>query len=593
MALRVVCGGLRELHGVIMQEPKAQGPPVSRRRLLKTTAGAAAGSIAVGAGGVLPKDRQAVGNADAIACGGVCIGAIAVGGAAVVGWALREYEVIGADTPPEGLTADGLRNDIYDSLRTRQSTNKSTFVDNRNIVDAGLKNTLYGKGKLAAIKALNDQKSESEVVAAASNAADSHASVVINNLFKSWNESVREVRSLVTAQENHPDVSNFVGTATEGGSAGSIDSSSIDPNASSEHTLPDGTTITVERLKLTSGSHTRTWSPLYKDFYQIGGSYHITVQRTDPEPILMCSYGPWHDIYSTLDNALSQAKTGLNQWTTEVYGKVQSGDLSTSDLMTADELAAIAADEESYNQAVADLMALNISINLEREAEIKLPNSNTTLFGSLGVTGDKTLNAGTTIDPSTVSEDYYLTYDVSEATGTWTEFKSAVDGGVVSLTAEPHPSTLFSIETAAQETAQVASSDFAAQGDGTWTADISSQVETAITTIDAIKFYSESDKTQMETILLDEPFKIVKFTDSSGESVDSASFSAPSEAHNDSNYLTEEEWKQREEQYREQIQKYEAASAGGGVAVGDLGPKSIVGGVVALAVTGAGFSLLS
>ena len=61
-----------------------------------------------------------VGDAEAIACGGLCLGAAAVGAGIAVGWALREYEVIGADTPADGLSGDALRNEIVNTVQSRQ-----------------------------------------------------------------------------------------------------------------------------------------------------------------------------------------------------------------------------------------------------------------------------------------------------------------------------------------------------------------------------------------------------------------------------------------------------------------------------------------
>ncbi|OYR59145.1 hypothetical protein DJ71_25355, partial [Halorubrum sp. E3] len=52
-----------------------------------------------------------------------------------LGWALREYEVLGSDSPAEGLTADALEQQANQTSLTRQSTNASTIVDNGTILD--------------------------------------------------------------------------------------------------------------------------------------------------------------------------------------------------------------------------------------------------------------------------------------------------------------------------------------------------------------------------------------------------------------------------------------------------------------------------
>ena len=65
------------------------------------------------------------------------VGALLAAGASVsLGWSLREYEVIGTDAPPEGLTAGALKQQIYQTAKTRKSTNASTILDNQNILEA-------------------------------------------------------------------------------------------------------------------------------------------------------------------------------------------------------------------------------------------------------------------------------------------------------------------------------------------------------------------------------------------------------------------------------------------------------------------------
>ncbi|WP_324666276.1 twin-arginine translocation signal domain-containing protein [Haloarcula sediminis] len=572
---------------------QAHGPTLSRRGLLKTVGAAGTAAVAPAA-----LDGGPVGEAEALPCGGVCVGAAVVGGAAAVGWALREYEVVGADDPAEGLTADSLKNQIHNTVQTRKSTNASTFVDNRNIISSGYQNTLYGKGKMAALSALNNQESESAVLAAAKDAAEAHATTIEKNLLKSWNESVSELFNLYSAASNHSELTanNIINNQrnTSGGSYPDVPDSGqiIDPMDTASVDMPDGSTFTVNQIE-TGGSNVSHYDPTQitvSEFDDI--AVRVTAGQGEIDYLI---FSEWNSLYSTLTAKLSEVKTGLDTWVTNVYSEVQAGTLEPGELLTSDELANITTDKEGYNQAIADLMALNIPINLEREAEITIDSTDTTLYGSLGVTAETTLNAGDSINPSNDSKDYYLTYDVSEANGNWSAYEEAVDGGTVTFTEEPHPSTLYGIETGAQETAELASSDFSDQGDGTWTADITDQVETAITTITAVQFYSEREKTKNVTVLLDEPFTIESFTDSDGEEVDSAEYSKTSKAQTDDNYLTEEEWKQREEKYKEQIDKYEESqnSSGPGVSIGDFSPQQMISGALVLGLTALGINTLS
>jgi len=570
-------------------QPIAHGPRFTRRGLLKTVG--AAGTAAVAPVALDGTGADPVGDADALPCGGICVGAAVVGGAAALGWALREYEVVGADDPPTGLTASALEQRIHETARTRQSTNASTFVDNKNILD-GAKNVAYADAKIAAIEALNNQLTEQEVQDAATAAVDDYGTTIKSNFLKGWNESVAELESLFTALSSHADAN---GDMIEGYSADTTDafpSHDLSGGGSLEFpttavNLPDGTDFTLTRISEGSlGGSRHAWDPINSDQTDM---WIEIAENSDFDSMYYLRHVTWNDLWSKIESVVDDVRNGIITWVGEVYSQVQSGELDTADLLTPAELAELTSSEEStMNQALADLMALNIPVNLDREAEINLTQSNTTLYGSIGVTGEQTLNAGTTIDPSTDSHSYYFSYDVSDSHGTWDAYEEAVDGGVVTFTSEPHPSMTYALETGAQETATVKTSDFTDNGDGTWSVDISSQVETAITTVTSVQFYSESDETQMETVLLDEPFEIVTFADGEGTEHDSATYSAPSEPETDNNYITQEEWEQREQKYKEQIDKYEqAANSGGGgsISFGDFGPEGMVGGAVALVLT--------
>ena len=563
------------------------GPSMTRRTALKTlAAGGTAAAVGTGAGG----DQLApVGDAEAIACGGLCLGAAAVGAGIAVGWALREYEVIGADTPADGLSGDALRNEIVNTVQSRKSTNASTILDNRNILKAGLKNTAYGDGKLAAIQALNNESQKSTVQTAATDAVDAYEETVITNFFRSWNEAANEAMALGTAADQHADVDvgylqpwrdNFVSIRTIRWDPANFLSDGSLPYAPASdtqtYTFANGNTFTVDSIvfQLMNIERDGSSSMNYNEFSinPLGDAEFSPIDMkyllTDGGSLQYMDAEPWANALSELETAFQNARDGLILWVDNVYSQVQAGELNTDELLTSRELAAMTADQEGYNQAIADLMALNISVNLEREAEIHLPNDDVTLYGSLGTTGDTTLSVGT-VDPSADSFSYYFSYDVSQGSGTWSDYNTGIDGGVVTFTSEPWESTEYAIDTSAGETATVSASAFTDQGDGTWTVDVSDQLETAITNIDQVLVHSANTETQYETVQLTETFEIVTFTDSEGNEYDSADHTS-SQPHTDTNYITQEEWDQRENRYQELIDKYEESQNDGGGAGGFL-----------------------
>jgi hypothetical protein len=250
----------------------------------------------------------------------------------------------------------------------------------------------------------------------------------------------------------------------------------------------------------------------------------------------------------------------------KVYGQIQEGELETEDLLTPRELANLTADREQFNQAVADLLALNIPVDLEREAEIRLENVNATVFGSLAVTSqpEDGITAGETIDPANREEDYYLTYDVSEGQGSWSGYQEGVDGGVITFTQEPLPLLLYRIETATGETVEVTTDQFTNQEDSEqWTVDVSDQLENPITSIESVEFFAQTEETTYRTVQLREPFTVVTFRNSEGEEVEQASFTQTT-PQTDENYITEQEWQEMRDRQEQLIEKYDQSKNQGG-----------------------------
>jgi len=303
----------------------------------------------------------------------------------------------------------------------------------------------------------------------------------------------------------------------------------------------------------------------------------------------------WSGILSDIEDAFQKVNGGLSTWVSGVYGDVQAGSLDTSDLLTPREQAKLTADDEDFPQAIADLQALNISVDLEREAEVYIPDVDATIFGQLGYTGDTQLEVGT-VDPNATDSEtgdpiypgsFYFTYDISRGEGTWAEYNGGIDGGNLTFTAEPYENTLYRVQTSADETAEVTADDFEDNGDGTWAADLTDQLDNAITNADEIKFYSETGDTQYETIRLKDSFEIKSFTDSDGNQYNSSAF-ARSEPQDDTNYISEEEWKAQQERHEELIQKYEESQDESGAGLiqrlqgGAIPPEGIVVGIAAI-----------
>lgn len=576
----------------------------TRRGVIHATAvgvGAAAGIGAVGSpvGMVEAVDWKKIGTQVALA---------AVSPPVALGWALREYEILGSDSPAEGLTPDALKQKFYQAARTRASENASTIVDNQNILK-GVENTAYTEAKKEAIEELNAGSTESDVLNAATGAIDSYETTIRSNFLKSWNESVNELNAFSDAFASQPDAElrDVIGLVNLGTSYSEANSWANSFQTSDELlTMPDGTEFRLKELglKVKNGydnTGTTWWDPIGQSENADGAvgseigtrSYTLdTVVRVayDGTSADYMDFGTWNQIYTGIDTTFQNVRDGIETWVSSVYGEVQSGEIEISELITPSDRAAMLSDDETEARAIADLAALNIPIDPEREATVTITETSATLSGTIGLTdeSDGPIESGTTYDPSTFNGDVYFTADVSQITGTWDAYETGVDGGTITLTAEPYEGTVLDVTTTAGETVSVPTGDWADNGDGTWSYDASEDLETTITEVDSVSYGSASDETQYETLNLSKEFTVDSIVNrQTGEEESSASFES-SEPQTDSNYITQEEWSQIEEQNQELIDKYEHSQNTGGAGGGFFEGESPNIGLIAAVVGGAG-----
>jgi len=511
---------------------------------------------------------------------GLAVGAVLAAGASVsLGWALREYEVIGSDDTPEGLTGDTLKQQVYQTAKTRKSTNASTIIDNRNILD-GLEHTAYVEAKISAIERLNAGVSESEVQTAAQYAVSAYLSTVQSNLLKSWNESVREFYSLRSALESHPDV-DADAVLDSDLTAGTINGDPVVygpffDKKTRDITLFDGSTFSLDSVEGQMYSTTELVGAdpinLNRHDETLDDNFNVIVSNPDGGNVKYLDGPSWKGIYDEVSTVYDNVSEGISTWVTNVYGSVQSGDIEISDLVTPRERAAMMSEEEGTSQAIADLISLNIPVDLEREATITINETGATLPGTFALTdsSDGPLESGTTYDPSTFAGDIYFTADMSSISGDWTAYERGLDGGSITITEEPFEGTAIEVTTADSETVSVPAVDWTDNGDGTWSHDASAELETTTTMVDSARFFSLATETQYETLQLDGVFTVDKVVNAeSGEEVSTMSFDN-TQPQTDDNYITQEEWDELEQQNQDLIEKFEDSQTNGGGAGGFL-----------------------
>jgi hypothetical protein len=537
----------------------------------------AAGAGALGLeGGPVQESEAFVISGTAIAAGA----AVAVGGSLAAGWLLRDQEILGSNPPASGLTSDAVRQGVEETAVTRKSTNASTLLDNKNIID-GFENRLYTAGKTAAIEAINAGKSESDVLSAAQSEISSQSVTVEKNLLKSWNESAREWQALYDRMEAHPDISDvFYALQVYDGGANSVNIES------KSYTLSDGSSFSVKTVApgstelYTPIENTVTASDPHLLVVKSGVTIDSSVGQSDSVQYMY--YQDWNNVWSKLQTAISNANNGLSTWVGNVYGQVQSGEIDISDLTTPSQRAATMSDEETKAQAIADLAALNISVDSQREAKISIDSTGAKISGTIALTdpNDGPIEAGKSYDPSTFGGVATITTDITTISGTWTDYKSGIDGGTITITSEPYEGMGLKVTTAADETVTIPSTEWTDNGDGTFSYDASGSLETTITSVSSMEYAATSTEPEYSTLQLEKPFTVESITnEETGTDVSSASFSR-SEPQTDTNYITQEEWNSLEQQNKELIEKYEESqntTGGGGGFLDGFGGSSNLG----------------
>lgn len=551
---------------------------LGRRTFLKGV-GTAAGAGTVYGGAELTGNSP-IGEARAVP-------PLVVGGAIATTWLIANHQAEEATGPNSSFAEEEFKTDIYQIARTRKSTNASTFVDNRNLLQ-NVDQAAYVDGKLSAIEQLNNQESQDVVTTKAVEAAHKYLTTVQKNLLKSWNESVRELKNILNEVSNYDnitveDITNLDGNINSDRNNGDTVFNSV-KYPENEVELIDGSTMTVISVEIYTGL-TMRWSPVEK--YSDESEWNIPTYEFNFETpegnVSYLAHDDWNPLITTLEDKSTELQNGLTKWVDGIYNDVQSGSIEVSDLLTPRERAEQMSDREGYPQAIADLQALNVPVDVEREAEIKIPSKNATMVGTFGVSDSSTtLKAGNTYDPNTdISGDVYFTYDLSKGSGVWEAYQEGVDGGVATFTSAPYEQTEYEIKTSAGETATVTRSDFVGRDSNdaevdvdsdsatSWEVDLSSQLENQITNISSVSYDAGTSETQFETIRLTEPFEIVSYTNTeTGEEASEATFTR-NEPQNDTNYITQEEWDELQQQNKEIVEKYEnddlLGGAGGGV----------------------------
>jgi hypothetical protein len=361
---------------------------------------------AAAAGGALGPDAQRayqedapVGEAQAIACGGVCIATgvgIAVGMAS--GYVATEY-LAGDDTSDVYQEADTTETHV--SLSTHADTIASDQhtlnVVMSNQVNDGSRSVAWSKGKAAAIEAMNNGSTKAETKTAATEAVEEYYSTMEVNMINSFNRSANRLLYLNSVHENTTGLSGSFAKAALGS----------DYPVHGEHadyTLRNGTVVTTQQFERDDGSSKHLWianedlsgwtgSSDYvfssSDGSNIGAAYEANVTSSLPDNTVIDGHNA-SLVFNDIQSANSAMESNLDLWVDNTYDGYTAGDINSSDVLDPTTVAQeFSSDYNStgyYAYAAADLAIQGTNGTLNQSMVFDLHN------GSAGRTSNETLN---------------------------------------------------------------------------------------------------------------------------------------------------------------------------------------------------------
>jgi hypothetical protein len=319
-----------------------------------------------------------------------------------------------------------------------------------------------------------------------------------------------------------------------------------------------------------------------------------------------------NDVVSMWNNDL---KPDIQNWVDYAYDKYASGEVQPEDLLSPSEVATLISDEEPANRALAHLRASGISVKPDNPATIETTVQGGTVTVAnavLGSTGTSaSLSVGDQVDPSTLSYDYTVGYTSDNVAVDWPHYTETLDGGQLTVGKSPSTEVVewvgrpleMVIQTSKGETATI---DPYAHGSpenpsAGFTVDLSGQLNEPIANVTQITIFSAKSDPVSATKILDNTFTL---TDGAKDTYD---FTHDRSIQTTDNYVTAEEWEQRNEELQQTIEELRNDDSGGSVsnpAAGFLsgfnnlgtGVLGAIGSVVSLLVGGVfvffGFILL-
>jgi len=320
----------------------------------------------------------------------------------------------------DALNAEEAHTSVYEDVLEMQSVDDRVITSITNVID-GLARIAYQAGIEVAIERMDLGDSQADVETNAVGAAMEKVSTTQKNLIDHYTIQASKMRRLGVEIESTANLSTTIMEwDREDGSSASNYIGTQEKN--SFETLANGSTYSYISLPADSSGGSSDIDIRISD----GARPDYGILMLEPpgtgEEIVAWDPAMWKRIWAGIGSLASTVESEILSWISTVYPKYQSGDVDLSQLVTADQLAATASEQNDLSNVTADFARLGIPINNRTKLTIEIvtgENSGTIIDGNLAVRNPPTdgFIVGETYAPSNISGPVWLMYDRTTDSG--------------------------------------------------------------------------------------------------------------------------------------------------------------------------------
>jgi len=321
----------------------------------------------------------------------------------------------------DALNAEEAHTSVYEDVLEMQSVDDRVITSITNVI-SGLDRIAYQVGIEVAIERMDLGDSQADVETNAVDAAMEKVSTTQKNLLDHYTIQASKMRRLGVAIDSTDNLTHNImqWDRSDGASTNFYIGAS---ERTTPETLANGSSYSYTALPATD-------SDSHSDDLAIGISsgaqyyYGILMLAPPGNGSEIVAWDPvmWESIWDEANSIASTVESEILSWISTVYPEYNSGDVDLSQLVTADQLAATASEQNDLSNVTADFARLGIPINNRTKLTIEIvtgENSGTIIDGNLAVRNPPTdgFIVGETYAPSNISGPVWLMYDRTTDSG--------------------------------------------------------------------------------------------------------------------------------------------------------------------------------